>query len=69
MVVIKYKIIKLSHEEKMPAPLRIKLNPEEEDTLAELRQTQLVPYRTRDQSEFRIQNSEFRNAVKTKTQL
>ena len=34
----------------MPAPLRIKLNPEEEDTLAELRQTQLVPYRTRDRA-------------------
>ncbi|MGL4881153.1 MAG: helix-turn-helix domain-containing protein [Waterburya sp.] len=31
----------------MPAPLRIKLNPEEEKTLTILRKSQLVPYRVR----------------------
>ena len=34
----------------MPAPLRITLTEEEDRTLNELRQTQTVPYRTRDRA-------------------
>jgi hypothetical protein len=36
----------------MPAPLRIKLNPEEKNTLTELRQSQSVPYRIRDREAY-----------------
>jgi transposase-like protein len=36
----------------MPAPLRIKLNPEEENTLTELRQSQSIPYRIRDREAY-----------------
>jgi len=50
MGVIKYKIERTEHEISMPAPLRIKLNPEEEETLAELRKAISVPYRTRDRA-------------------
>lgn len=34
----------------MPAPLRIKLNLQEEETLAELRKAISVPYRTHDRA-------------------
>jgi transposase len=34
----------------MPAPLRIKLNPEEKNTLTEIRQSQSIPYRIRDRA-------------------
>lgn len=34
----------------MPAPLRVKLSTEEENTLMELRQASSVPYRTRDRA-------------------
>lgn len=50
MGVIKYKIERTEHQLSMPAPLRIKLKPEEEKTLAELREAISVPYRTRDRT-------------------
>lgn len=45
----------------MPAPLRIKLNPEEEETLAELRKAISVPYRTRDRAHMLKLNAQGKN--------
>jgi DNA-directed RNA polymerase specialized sigma24 family protein len=42
----------------MPAPLRIVLTAEEERTLAELRQAQTVPQRTRDRAHMLRLNAE-----------
>ncbi len=61
MGVIKYKIERTEHEPSMPAPLRIKLNPEEEKTLAELRKAISVPYRTRDRAHMLKLNAQGKN--------
>lgn len=45
----------------MPAPLRIQLNPEEEETLAELRKAISVPYRTRDRAHMLKLNAQGKN--------
>jgi transposase len=45
----------------MPAPLRIKLNPQEEETLAELRKAISVPYRTRDRAHMLKLNAQGKN--------
>ncbi len=45
----------------MPAPLRIKLNLQEEETLTELRKAISVPYRTRDRAHMLKLNAQGRN--------
>lgn len=45
----------------MPAPLRIKLNLQEEETLAELRKAVSVPYRTRDRAHMLKLNAQGKN--------
>lgn len=45
----------------MPAPLRIKLNKSEEDTLSELRKASSVPYRTRDRAQMLKLNAQGKN--------
>ena len=45
----------------MPAPLRIKLNLSEEETLAELRTAISVPYRTRDRAHMLKLNAQGKN--------
>lgn len=45
----------------MPAPLRIKLNLQEEETLAELRKAISVPYRTRDRAHMLKLNAQGKN--------
>ena len=45
----------------MPAPLRIELNPQEEETLAQLRQSDSVPYRTRDRAHMLRLNAQGKN--------
>lgn len=45
----------------MPAPLRIKLNKSEEDTLSELRKACSVPYRTRDRAQMLKLNAQGKN--------
>jgi hypothetical protein len=50
MGVIKYKIEVENKRKKMPAPLRVQLNRQEEETLTELRQAISIPYRTRGSS-------------------
>ncbi|MBE9171503.1 helix-turn-helix domain-containing protein [Pleurocapsales cyanobacterium LEGE 06147] len=45
----------------MPAPLRIKLNPQEEETLAELRKAISVPYRTRERAHMLRLNARGKN--------
>ena len=45
----------------MPAPLRIELNPQEEETLAQLRQSDSVPYRTRDRAHMLRLNAQGQN--------
>ena len=45
----------------MPAPLRIQLNSEEEETLAELRKAISVPYRTRDRAHMLKLNAQGKN--------
>jgi transposase len=45
----------------MPAPLRIKLNLQEEKTLAELRKAVSVPYRTRDRAHMLSLNAQGKN--------
>lgn len=61
MVVIKYKIERRDNREKMPAPLRIKLNKSEENTLSELRKASSVPYRTRDRAQMLKLNAQGKN--------
>ena len=61
MGVIKYKIERTEHDISMLAPLRIKLNPEEETTLAELRKAISVPYRTRDRAHMLKLNAQGKN--------
>jgi transposase len=46
----------------MPAPLRITLTPEEDETLSELRQAQGVPQRTRDRAHILRLNAQGWNA-------
>jgi transposase len=46
----------------MPAPLRIALSPEEDETLRELRQAQSVPQRTRDRAHILRLNAQGWNA-------
>jgi transposase len=45
----------------MPAPLRVKLNLQEEETLAELRKAISVPYRTRDRAHMLKLNASGKN--------
>ncbi len=47
----------------MPAPLRIRLTPEEDETLSELRQAQSVPERTRDRAHILRLNAQGWNVV------
>ena len=61
MGAIKYKIEREENEKKMPAPLRIKLNRQEEMTLAELRKAISVPYRTRDRAHMLKLNAQGKN--------
>lgn len=61
MGVIKYKIERQNYKEKMPAPLRVQLNLQEEETLAELRKAISVPYRTRDRAHMLKLNAQGKN--------
>jgi transposase len=45
----------------MPAPLRVQLNQQEEDTLTELRKAISVPYRTRDRAHMIKLNAQGKN--------